>query len=218
MVAGFLTALSGMNLSTLSWHPVSAWFSDTPGAGWIGRSRAGSSFTNGNGPGWRGHLCCSPSRPPALTVIRSCSILLNIPGGPARWQRAGWSSHGPTGIEAGMALAVATLGSFLGGALAWLSLALLAGSHYSFALEIGARVFALGVMALSLISVASSARPCAVPSSLRRTGGSSRTEWAGHGGGPYARALPLASSTSNLAFPSRYLRSASLALPSHLTS
>jgi putative tricarboxylic transport membrane protein len=58
--------------------------------------------------------------------------------------------------KAGQALGIATLSSFIGGAGTWLFLALLVGPITTFALSIGApEYFALGVMALGLISVAS---------------------------------------------------------------
>jgi len=84
------------------------------------------------------------------------SILINVPGGPgtiaSSWDGYPMAQRG----EAGRALGIATMGSFLGGVVAWACLALLAGPITALALEIGApEYFALGVMALSLISIAS---------------------------------------------------------------
>lgn len=84
------------------------------------------------------------------------SILLNIPGGPGTVATC-WDGH-PMARQgrAGRALGIATYSSFIGGAVTWLSLALLAAPIRRFALAIGGpEYFALGVMALGLISVAS---------------------------------------------------------------
>ena len=83
------------------------------------------------------------------------SILLNVPGGPGTVATC-WDGH-PMARQgkAGRALGIATLSSFIGGSIAWLSLALLARPVGELALSIGApEYFALGVMALSLVSVA----------------------------------------------------------------
>lgn len=84
------------------------------------------------------------------------SILLNTPGGPGTvatcWDGYPMSQQG----KAGKALGIATLSSFIGGAGTWLFLALLVGPVTKLAMSIGApEYFALGVMALGLVSVAS---------------------------------------------------------------
>lgn len=84
------------------------------------------------------------------------SIVVNVPGGPGTvatcWDGYPMAQKG----KAGQALGIATLSSFIGGAGTWLFLALLVGPITHFALSIGApEYFALGVMALGLISVAS---------------------------------------------------------------
>lgn len=84
------------------------------------------------------------------------SIVVNVPGGPGTvatcWDGYPMAQKG----KAGQALGIATLSSFIGGAGTWLFLALLVGPITRFALSIGApEYFALGVMALGLISVAS---------------------------------------------------------------
>lgn len=84
------------------------------------------------------------------------SILLNTPGGPGTvatcWDGYPMARQG----QAGKALGIATLSSFIGGAGTWLFLALLVGPVTILAMSIGApEFFALGVMALGLISVAS---------------------------------------------------------------
>lgn len=84
------------------------------------------------------------------------SVLLNIPGGPGTvatcWDGYPMAQQG----RAGRALGIATLGSFVGGVIAWLTLVALVKPIETIAFEIGApEYFALGVMALSLISVAS---------------------------------------------------------------
>lgn len=84
------------------------------------------------------------------------SIVVNVPGGPGTvatcWDGYPMAQKG----KAGQALGIATLASFIGGAGTWLFLAVLVGPITNFALSIGApEYFALGVMALGLISVAS---------------------------------------------------------------
>lgn len=84
------------------------------------------------------------------------SILLNTPGGPGTvatcWEGYPLAQQG----KAGKALGIATLSSFIGGAVIWVGLALLARPITEFALAIGGpEYFALGVMALGLVSVAS---------------------------------------------------------------
>lgn len=84
------------------------------------------------------------------------SIVVNVPGGPGTvatcWDGYPMAQQG----KAGKALGIATLSSFIGGAGTWLFLAVLVGPITKFALAIGApEYFALGVMALGLISVAS---------------------------------------------------------------
>ncbi len=84
------------------------------------------------------------------------SILINIPGGPGTvatcWDGYPLAQQG----KAGKALGIATFSSFIGGVGTWLFLALLVRPITNFALSIGApEYFALGVMALGLISVAS---------------------------------------------------------------
>jgi putative tricarboxylic transport membrane protein len=84
------------------------------------------------------------------------SILLNVPGGPGTvascWDGYPMAQKG----HGGKALGIATLSSFIGGVGTWLFLALLVGPVTKLALSIGApEYFALGVMALGLVSVAS---------------------------------------------------------------
>lgn len=84
------------------------------------------------------------------------SILLNVPGGPGTvascWDGYPMAQNG----QGGKALGIATLSSFIGGTGTWLFLALLVGPVTKLALSIGApEYFALGVMALGLVSVAS---------------------------------------------------------------
>jgi len=84
------------------------------------------------------------------------SILLNVPGGPGTvascWEGYPMTRQG----KAGTALGIATSASLAGGILGWLSFVLLAGPMTAFALMIGApEYFVLGVMALTLISIAS---------------------------------------------------------------
>lgn len=84
------------------------------------------------------------------------SILLNTPGGPGTvatcWDGYPMAQQG----MAGKALGIATLSSFIGGVGTWLFLALMVGPVTKLALSIGApEYFALGIMALGLISVAS---------------------------------------------------------------
>lgn len=84
------------------------------------------------------------------------SILINVPGSPATvatcWDGYPMARKG----QAGRALGIATLASFLGGAGAWLSLALMAKPMTeTVAYSIGPpEYFALGLMALCLVSVA----------------------------------------------------------------
>ena len=84
------------------------------------------------------------------------SILLNIPGGPGTvascWDGYPMTQQG----KGGRALGIATFGSLIGGVIGWLSLVALMGPIMVIALEIGApEYFALGVMALALVSIAS---------------------------------------------------------------
>jgi putative tricarboxylic transport membrane protein len=84
------------------------------------------------------------------------SIVINVPGGPGTvatcWDGYPMAQQG----KAGKALGIATLSSFIGGSGTWLFLALLVGPVTKLALSIGApEYFALGVMALGLVSVAS---------------------------------------------------------------
>ena len=84
------------------------------------------------------------------------SIVLNIPGAPSTvatcWDGYPLAQQG----KAGKALGIATMSSFIGGLGTWFFLALLVGPITAFALSIGApEYFALVVMALGLISVAS---------------------------------------------------------------
>ena len=84
------------------------------------------------------------------------SLMLNVPGGPGTVATC-WDGY-PMAKKgfAGRALGIATLSSFFGGAVAWLSLALIAKPISDFALRLGApEYFALGIMALGLISVGS---------------------------------------------------------------
>jgi putative tricarboxylic transport membrane protein len=83
------------------------------------------------------------------------SILVNIPGGPGTvatcWDGYPMARQG----KATRALGIATFASFTGGAITWLSLVLLAKPIGEMAMAIGApEYFALGVMALGLVSVA----------------------------------------------------------------
>ncbi|MEW6275990.1 MAG: tripartite tricarboxylate transporter permease [Bacillota bacterium] len=84
------------------------------------------------------------------------SILLNVPGGPGTvatcWDGYPMAQQG----MGGRALGIATLSSFIGGTIAWLSLAGLAIPIGNLAMKIGGpEYFVLGLMALSLVSVAS---------------------------------------------------------------
>ncbi|MEM3112514.1 MAG: tripartite tricarboxylate transporter permease [Candidatus Anstonellales archaeon] len=84
------------------------------------------------------------------------SIVVNVPGGPGTvatcWDGYPMSQQG----KPGKALGIATLASFIGGLGTWFFLAVLVSPITKFALAIGApEYFALGVMALGLISVAS---------------------------------------------------------------
>ena len=84
------------------------------------------------------------------------SIVVNVPGSPSTvascWDGYPLSQQGKAGKARGMA----TLSSFIGGAGTWCFLAFLIGPITKMALAIGApEYFALGVMALGLISVAS---------------------------------------------------------------
>lgn len=84
------------------------------------------------------------------------SILLNTPGGPGTvatcWDGYPLSQKG----QGGRALGIATFGSFAGGVLGCIALIALAKPLTELALRIGSpEYFALGVMALSLISVGS---------------------------------------------------------------
>ena len=83
------------------------------------------------------------------------SILINIPGGPGTVATC-WDGH-PMARQgqASRALGIATLASFFGGAVTWVSLVLLAKPAGELAMTIGGpEYFALGVMALGLVSVA----------------------------------------------------------------
>lgn len=84
------------------------------------------------------------------------SILLNVPGGPGTvascWEGYPLTRQG----KGGTALGIATSASLAGGIMGWFSFVLLAGPMTAFALMIGApEYFALGIMALALISIAS---------------------------------------------------------------
>ena len=83
------------------------------------------------------------------------SILLNTPGGPgtvATWDGYPMAQKG----QGGRALGIATFGSFAGGVIGCVALITLARPLTDLALKIGSpEYFALGVMALSLISVGS---------------------------------------------------------------
>ncbi len=84
------------------------------------------------------------------------SFMLNVPGGPGTVATC-WDGY-PMAKQgfAGRALGIATLSSLIGGVGAWLTLALMARPITQFALELGApEYFALGIMALGLISVGS---------------------------------------------------------------
>ncbi len=84
------------------------------------------------------------------------SILMKIPGSsitvPSSWDGFPLTQQG----KGGMALGIAAVGSFVGGFIGWLFLMVIAKPITLFAIEIGApEYFALGVMALGLISLAS---------------------------------------------------------------
>ena len=84
------------------------------------------------------------------------SIMVNVPGSPSTvascWDGYPLSQQG----KAGRALGIATLSSFIGGVGTWLFLAFMIRPITKLALAIGApEYFALGLMALGLISVAS---------------------------------------------------------------
>jgi putative tricarboxylic transport membrane protein len=84
------------------------------------------------------------------------SILVNIPGGPSTvascWDGYPMAQRG----RAGMALGISATSSFVGAAISWLSFAFLAGPVTRFAMQIGPpEYFALGVMALGLVALAS---------------------------------------------------------------
>ncbi len=84
------------------------------------------------------------------------SILMKIPGSsatvPSSWDGFPLTQQG----KGGMALGIAAFGSFVGGFIGWLFLIAIAKPITQFAIEIGApEYFALGVMALGLISLAS---------------------------------------------------------------
>ncbi len=84
------------------------------------------------------------------------SILIGIPGGPGTVATT-WDGHAMArNAQPGRALGIATLGSFIGGVITWLSLVLLTKPLADMAMIVGApEYFALGVMALSLVAVAS---------------------------------------------------------------
>ena len=84
------------------------------------------------------------------------SILMNTPGSsisvPSCWDGFPLTQKG----KGGMALGIAAVGSFVGGFVGWLLLVAIAKPITRFAIEIGApEYFALGVMALGLVSLAS---------------------------------------------------------------
>ncbi|MFB3886262.1 MAG: tripartite tricarboxylate transporter permease [Thermodesulfobacteriota bacterium] len=84
------------------------------------------------------------------------SILMKTPGSsisvPSCWDGFPLTQKG----KGGMALGIAAVGSFLGGFVGWLLLVAIAKPITRFAIEIGApEYFALGVMALGLVSLAS---------------------------------------------------------------
>ena len=84
------------------------------------------------------------------------SFMLNVPGGPGTVATC-WDGY-PMAKQgfAGRALGISTLASLIGGVGAWLTLALLAKPITNFAVNLGApEYFALGIMALGLISVGS---------------------------------------------------------------
>ncbi len=84
------------------------------------------------------------------------SIMLNVPGGPGTVASC-WDGY-PMAKQgfAGRALGIATLSSLIGGGAAWLSLMLIARPITDFAMRLGApEYFALGLMALGLISIGS---------------------------------------------------------------
>ncbi|MBI5444933.1 MAG: tripartite tricarboxylate transporter permease [Deltaproteobacteria bacterium] len=84
------------------------------------------------------------------------SILTNIPGSPVSVPSC-WDGYALTRQgRGGMALGIAAFGSFLGGLFGWILLIAIAKPLTAFAIEIGApEYFALGVMALGLVSIAS---------------------------------------------------------------
>jgi putative tricarboxylic transport membrane protein len=84
------------------------------------------------------------------------SILMKTPGSsisvPSCWDGFPLTQKG----KGGMALGIAAVGSFIGGFVGWLLLVAIAKPITRFAMEIGApEYFALGVMALGLVSLAS---------------------------------------------------------------
>ena len=84
------------------------------------------------------------------------SILINTPGGPASvascWDGFPLAQKG----KAGFAMGIATGGALLGGIMGWLSLVLLAPRLSDLSIGIGpAEYFMVGVLALSLVSMAS---------------------------------------------------------------
>ena len=84
------------------------------------------------------------------------SILMKTPGSsisvPSCWDGFPLTQKG----KGGMALGIAAVGSFVGGFIGWLLLVAIAKPVTRFAIEIGApEYFALGVMALGLVSLAS---------------------------------------------------------------
>jgi len=84
------------------------------------------------------------------------SFMLNVPGGPGTVATC-WDGY-PMAKQgfAGRALGISTLASLIGGVGAWLTLALMARPITDFAVNLGApEYFALGIMALGLISVGS---------------------------------------------------------------
>jgi putative tricarboxylic transport membrane protein len=84
------------------------------------------------------------------------SILVNVPGGPGTVASC-WDGYPMTRQgRPGRALGIATFGSLVGGMIGWLCLVLLIGPIMAIAMQIGPpEYFALGIMALMLISVAS---------------------------------------------------------------
>ena len=84
------------------------------------------------------------------------SILMKVPGSaasvPSSWDGFPLTQKG----KGGMALGISAVGSFVGGFIGWLFLVAIAKPITLFAIEIGApEYFALGVMALGLVSIAS---------------------------------------------------------------